>query len=100
MLFEIAMIQKFILFLGPPIYSLAVVLFSLLVFTGLGAWLSDLTGKQGVHPTPAVFIISLAALIAIFTVLLTPLFNVLIGLHIFWRCFTAITPTRSISRWS
>lgn len=37
MLIEIGMLRRFILFLGPPIYTLAVILFSLLVFSGLGA---------------------------------------------------------------
>jgi hypothetical protein len=37
LLFEIALIQRFTLFLGFPTYSLSVVLFALLVFTGLGS---------------------------------------------------------------
>jgi hypothetical protein len=37
---EIVLIQRFVLFLGFPTYSLSVVLFSLLVFTGLGSVLS------------------------------------------------------------
>jgi hypothetical protein len=116
MLFEIAMVQKFILFLGKPIYSLAVVLFSLLVFTGIGAWLSDRIRKSTdkledkpsrglrltsslvsdtrsrvyITPGPGMFIAAIAALIVIFALLLTPLFNALIGLNIFWRCVLAI----------
>jgi hypothetical protein len=91
MLFEIAMIQKFILFLGPPIYSLAVVLFSLLVFTGMGAWLSDRVARNRAVLNPALFIIALSALIVIFAFFLTPLFNALIGLPIFLRCIIAVT---------
>ena len=41
MLLEIGLLRRFILFLGHPIYSLAVVLFSLLVFTGFGSLLSQ-----------------------------------------------------------
>jgi SAM-dependent methyltransferase len=37
MFFEIALIQKFTLFLGYPTYTLTVTLFSLLVFSGLGS---------------------------------------------------------------
>jgi len=90
MLFEIAMIQKFILFLGPPIYSLAVVLFSLLVFTGIGAWLSDRIARNRPTLKPAVFIIALSAVIVIFAFFLTPLFNALIGLPILLRCTLAV----------
>lgn len=41
MFIEIGLLRKFILFLGPPIYSLAVILCSLLVFSGLGALFSS-----------------------------------------------------------
>jgi hypothetical protein len=37
MVLEIALIQRFVLFLGFPTYALSVVLFALLVFTGLGS---------------------------------------------------------------
>ena len=40
LLLEVVLIQRFTLFLGFPTYALSVVLFSLLVFAGLGAWLS------------------------------------------------------------
>ena len=38
---EIALIQRFVLFLGYPTYSLSVVLFALLIFTGIGSHLSS-----------------------------------------------------------
>lgn len=44
MLLEIGLLRRFILFLGPPIYALAVILFSLLVFSGLGSLLANRAG--------------------------------------------------------
>lgn len=41
MLLEIVLIQRLVLFLGFPTYSLSVVLFSLLIFSGLGSYLSS-----------------------------------------------------------
>jgi hypothetical protein len=41
LLFEIVLIQRFVLFLGFPTYALSVVLFSLLVFSGIGSMLSS-----------------------------------------------------------
>ncbi len=38
---EIVLIQKLLLFLGHPLYSITVTLFSMLVFTGLGSALSE-----------------------------------------------------------
>ncbi|MBZ0272282.1 hypothetical protein K8I61_09600 [bacterium] len=41
MLAEIAMLQRLSVFLGHPVYALAVVLFSLILFTGAGSLLSE-----------------------------------------------------------
>jgi len=43
---EIAFIQRFTLYLGQPVYTLAVIIAGLLLFTGLGAWL---TGRLNVN---------------------------------------------------
>jgi hypothetical protein len=43
---EIVLIQRFVLFLGFPTYALSVVLFSLLVFTGLGSLLAGVWSDQ------------------------------------------------------
>ncbi|MCA8953348.1 MAG: hypothetical protein KDE27_27800 [Planctomycetes bacterium] len=44
---EIALIQKFTLLLGQPLWSIVVTLFSILVFTGIGSWLSGKFLKPG-----------------------------------------------------
>jgi SAM-dependent methyltransferase len=40
MMIEIPLLQRFVLFLGYPVYALAVVLFALLLFSGMGSLLS------------------------------------------------------------
>jgi hypothetical protein len=40
LLLEIVLIQRFVLFLGYPTYALSIVLFSLLIYSGLGAYLT------------------------------------------------------------
>lgn len=40
-LVEMTLVQKFILFLGQPVYALSVVLFSILLFSGLGSFMSS-----------------------------------------------------------
>ena len=40
MLIEVSLLQRFVLLLGHPVYSLTVTLFSLLLGTGLGSVLS------------------------------------------------------------
>jgi hypothetical protein len=46
LLLEIALIQRFVLFLGFPTYALSIVLFALLVFTGIGAAASQRVANQ------------------------------------------------------
>jgi len=48
MLVEIALLQRFSIFLGHPIYSLSIVLFSLIVSAGAGSLLSDFLAIE--HP--------------------------------------------------
>ena len=61
MLFEISLIQRFVLFLGHPTYSLSVTLFSLLVFLGWGSYLSRRwVGRQ--HVALPVAVLAIAAL--------------------------------------
>lgn len=46
MLIEIAFLQRFSVFLGHPIYSLSIVLFSLILSTGIGSLVSDYFGIE------------------------------------------------------
>jgi spermidine synthase len=64
---EIAFIQRFVLFLGHPLYAVAVVLAAFLVFAGIGSGLSPrLAARAGARATPlAVAVIVAVALIYI-----------------------------------
>ena len=80
---EIAFIQKFILFLSHPLYSVAVVLSGFLVFAGIGsgmsAWLAQYVSTAGRSPVRmAVLAITVIALAL--TLLLPSLFERLMGL--------------------
>ena len=56
------LIQRFVLFLGFPTYALSVVLFALLVFTGLGSLLS---ARAGASPRRALVVALAAACVLI-----------------------------------
>jgi len=77
MFFEITMIQKLVLFLGFPTYSLTVTLSSLLIFVGLGALLSGKLQPRG-KPLIGVAIV-LAVLTAYYLWGLTPTTDALLG---------------------
>ncbi len=87
MLIEITLIQRLVLFLGFPTYALSVVLFSLLVFSGLGSYVTSYveprTGTR-VGLAAAVFLIVVAALG------MQPLLRLLIGLPLAVRVVLAV----------
>ncbi|MCX7719600.1 MAG: hypothetical protein N2111_14520 [Candidatus Sumerlaeaceae bacterium] len=86
-LIEIAVMQKFVLFLGHPLYSLTVTLFAMLVFTGLGSYLSE--GWFGWLRTRP-WVIPLAIAGGVFSVLLSPVVvEPLIGLPLWGRVLVA-----------
>jgi hypothetical protein len=73
---EVALVQKCILFLGHPTYSLAVVLFALLLWSALG---SALSGRLATGRLIAVLAL-VVALVASCSVALSPLFDALVHL--------------------
>jgi hypothetical protein len=67
MLVEVALLQRFVLLLGHPVYSLAVTLFSLLLGTGAGSFLSRRIADAHVRSrlVAALFGVTLLSLVAI-----------------------------------
>jgi spermidine synthase len=78
MFFEITLIQRMVLFLGYPTYSLTVTLASILIFTGVGALL---TGRYGHRPgrVVPVLLAALAGLTVFYQFGLPPLTDALQG---------------------
>ena len=62
-LIQVALIQKFVLFLGHPTYALTVIIFSMLVFSGLGSLLSR--RFVGLEATRLARILALTALVVV-----------------------------------
>jgi hypothetical protein len=88
MLLEISLIQRFVLFLGYPTYSLSVVLFALLAFAGAG---SLAIGRVDNPSRPLRIALALAtALIGASAVGLEPLLRAAIGLPFALRVAVAI----------
>jgi len=77
---EVAMIQKFILFLGHPVYSLTVVLFSLLTFSGLGSFISGRFDDKRLPHTLVRIVGLLVGVVLLYIVLLAPIFYGLVQL--------------------
>jgi spermidine synthase len=81
---EVVLLQRFILFLGQPAYTFAVVLASLLVFTGAGSYVASLFHENSRR---LFFLILLAIMFAICaTLFLTPwVLSATLGFAFPWR---------------
>jgi hypothetical protein len=79
---EIAFIQRFTLFLGHPLYAVAVALAGFLVFAGLGSALAPALDRRIGGPARpiAVAAMAIAAVAILYLLALPPLFRALIGL--------------------
>lgn len=89
MFIEIVLMQRFTLFLGQPIYALSLVLFCLLVFAGMGSWVT----RQLPVDSPRVLWVVFGGLIGtlFFTYLLTDLlFNALLHTSILIRLAVSV----------
>ncbi|MBA2625027.1 MAG: MFS transporter, partial [Acidimicrobiia bacterium] len=92
--FEITLIQRLILFLGYPTYSLTVTLMSILIFLGVGSLLSSRLAARRAQAVP-VLLGSLVALTAFYYFGLTPLTEALLGLPLAARvpiAFVVLAP--------
>jgi hypothetical protein len=90
--FEITMIQRLVLYLGFPTYSLTVTLASLLVFTGLGALLSQKLAPSAGTVVAVVFVV-LCALTAFYAWGLDPLMDATLDQSLTIRVLIAVLVT-------
>lgn len=86
MLVEIGLMRRFVLFLGPPIYSLAIILCTVLVCSGLGALLAGRVAPGREGRALAVIILALVLLTGITILALPPLLQLGIAAPLPARC--------------
>jgi hypothetical protein len=78
-LIEVGLIQKFVLFLGHPVYALAVVIFSMLISSGIGSFASRrLVGKGDGRLIKTLGAVAILA--AVLALVLSSLLTALVGL--------------------
>ncbi|HZS59661.1 MAG TPA: hypothetical protein VFA43_10350 [Gemmatimonadaceae bacterium] len=86
---EIALLQRFVLFLGQPIYSYAVILGSLLIFTGVG---SALSARITASPRRALaWLLPALIVVLLLSAVVTPMvFRVALGFSFLVRAGVAV----------
>ena len=87
MFIEIILIEKFILFLGHPSYSLSVILFSVLLFSGMGSWVSEKfpSDKAGMKKSLVFILSTLICALFLYTLYLNPFMKAFLGSELFAR---------------
>jgi predicted membrane-bound spermidine synthase len=87
---EVVLIQRCVLFLGHPAYALTVVLFALLLFSGLGSLLSGRFADAALVRHLRWAILAVVGLVALAVLLLAPMFYALVHLAAPWRVLVTI----------
>ncbi|MBW6515999.1 MAG: hypothetical protein K0B81_05205 [Candidatus Cloacimonetes bacterium] len=88
MMLEIVLIQRFIFYLGTPLYSTAVVISAVLLFSGLG---SNLSSKlSGTKINFYLILSSIVLLIMIYGLFLSPLLHNTLQINLFFRILLTI----------
>jgi spermidine synthase len=79
---EIPLMQRFSLFLGHPVYSLSITLFSLLLFSSVGSFLTGRVRVTSIRKRVVMVGIGLSILIPVYIVLLPVVLSALVSLPI------------------
>jgi hypothetical protein len=88
-LIEITFLQRFQLFLGPPIYTFSVVLAGLLTFTGLGSFAANGFGTAS-HRLLSWLLLAVVGIITLELFVMPIVFNWALGFVLAWRVAVSI----------
>ncbi|HEU0006755.1 MAG TPA: hypothetical protein VFS12_12255 [Terriglobia bacterium] len=89
-LIEMTLVQKFILFLGRPVYALSIVLFSTLLFSGLGSFSSARLSNERLRRNISMICLLIAAVTLAYLTLLPFFLYRLVGLTTLLKALLAI----------
>ncbi|MGE5648535.1 MAG: hypothetical protein ACM336_22380 [Acidobacteriota bacterium] len=78
-LIQVALVQKFVLFLGHPTYALTVIIFSMLISSGLGSFFSERIAA-GSNGRLARVLLGIAGLVAVLAAAVSPVLGAGVGL--------------------
>ncbi len=87
---EIVLMQKFILFLGHPVYALSVILFSLLLFSGIGSYTTKFIPIDKVKKQMVLNLIFMLLIIPCYLLLLPKVFTAAISQTLPLRIITSL----------
>jgi predicted membrane-bound spermidine synthase len=77
---EVVLVQKCVLFLGHPVYALTVVLFAVLLWSGIGSWLAGRVRDADAPRALRTMLLAVAGLVVLASLGLAPIFYALVQL--------------------
>ena len=77
---EVVLVQKCVLFLGHPVYALTVVLFAVLLWSGIGSWLAGRVRDEDAPRALRRMLLAVAGLVVVAAFGLAPIFYALVQL--------------------
>jgi hypothetical protein len=77
---EVVLVQKCVLFLGHPVYALTVVLFAVLLWSGVGSWLAGRVSDEDAPRALRTMLLAVAGLVVLAAFGLAPIFYGLVQL--------------------
>ena len=90
-LIQVALIQKFVLFLGHPTYALTVIVFSMLSSSGLGSfWSRRLTGDVNNTGRLSAVLVGVAAAVSVLAFLAAPVSEFGVGWPLPWKMLVTV----------
>ena len=90
MMIEISFIQRFILFLGHPLYSFSVFLFSLLLFSSFGSFSTEYFNKITVRNKLQLIIISIVSILLLYMFFLPKIMDYFLGTDVFYKIIITV----------
>jgi predicted membrane-bound spermidine synthase len=90
MLIEIPLFQKFILFLGQPVYSMAVLLFSILIGAGIGSWISGIFWERRTPLKLQLAAMMVGLIVMTYTLFLKQVFEFFLGTPFLTRILVSL----------
>jgi len=97
MLVQIPLMQRFSVYLGHPTYAVAVILFSMILATGIGSMISDRLQFERNSRWLVVLTLGAGAILALGTILLQPVIDASFQQGLFIRCVVVATMVSAMS---
>lgn len=97
MMIQIPYMQRFSVYLGHPIYAMAVILFTMILFTGVGSFLSDRVPLEQSQVWLIRIPVAIVALVLLVVFTLQPIIDLTIRWSLLPRCLVVIALAAPVS---